>query len=79
MSRAVLFLNLCLPAFSLPGLCPEAELTAKCVSVADGDTSGSEIALEEVKAFGFSVGFCRAIQAFVGEVWIADALKDGHR
>ncbi len=28
---------------------------------------------------GFSGGFCRAIEAFVGEVWIADALKDGHR
>ncbi len=35
--------------------------------------------LADLAAQGFSLGFSRAIEAFVGEVWIADALKDGHR
>ena len=33
---------------------------------------------DDLKAQGFSVGFCRAIEAFVGEVWVADVSKDGH-
>lgn len=63
MSRAVVFLKLCLLAFSLPGLCQEAEFSGKCVSIPDGDTSGSEIPLEDAKALGYescSVCFPRA-------------------
>ena len=38
-----------------------------------------ERVFDDLKSLGFSVGFCRAIEGCVGEVWIADALKDGHR
>ena len=34
---------------------------------------------DDLKAQGFSVDFSRAIEAFLGEVWIADALKRGER
>lgn len=32
---------------------------------------------DDLAAQGFSLGYSRAIEAFVGEVWIADAWKDG--
>ena len=32
---------------------------------------------DDLKALGFSVGFCRAIEAFGGEVWITQTSKDG--
>ena len=34
---------------------------------------------DDLAAQGFSLGYSRAIEAFVGEVWIPDASKDGHR
>ena len=33
---------------------------------------------DDLAAQGFSLGFSKAIEAFVGEVWIADARKDGY-
>ena len=34
---------------------------------------------DDLKSLGFSLGFSRAIEACVGEVWVADALKDGEK